>query len=138
MFKDPYCSVDEADTVNTSTDWVSLSSTEKETALKWARLYLDGNYDCSSANESDADFVTARKLANALLARQHVISDLFADVNPDDAVLIEKTIKAGSVDIGKKYQTESRTHDRHSEITAALANYCERVATAFKIRHVVR
>jgi hypothetical protein len=137
MFQDPYCTVIEADEVNTSSEWVALSEDQKLSALKWGRIYLDSKYECVDAVPEET-----LKLANALLGGYHSKSNIFDLSNPGDALITEKSIKAGSVSIGKKFTTGnsnySKTFDLYPDVSAVLSQYCNRKTSGFSIKSVIR
>jgi len=122
-----YCTVAEADGINTSTAWMTLLDSEKQTALDWGRVYLDSNYTCSTA----IDTVTpqdAAKLANALLGDKYANGILF---NHGDFLLTYgqngKTVKAGSVSSSTTYNSNlimQLNSDPFPDVTAAIASLC--------------
>ena len=142
MLLDPYCSVSEADTVNTSDSWIVLLDPAKLDALKWGRLYLDGTYSCV-ANDGTESFTNALKLANALLGQYHCKENLFDVSDLSTQLITEKSVKAGSVSINKKYSSGNSSvlakYDPYPDVTAALKAYCSKAElSGLDFRTVIR
>lgn len=143
MFKDPYCTVEEADLINTSSTWIGLSDPEKDTALIWGRIYLDSKYKCSTNLPADevANATEARKVANALLGEQYALGNMFKTSPTNDATVTEKSVKAGSVSISKKYSQASNVQeiiDPFPQVTAVLAGYCSFTSAGLRNVNVIR
>lgn len=140
MFKEPYCTIEEADEVNLSATWIALYDDEKEVALKWGRVYLDSKYKCSSTLTADqeSDALEAKKLANALLGEQYALGNMFKPSPNIDSALTEKAVKAGSVSISKKYSEGSGTFDPFPQVTDVLSGYCSYSSATFRNVNVVR
>jgi len=122
-----YCTVAEADGINSSTDWLTLNDTEKQTALDWGRVYLDSNYSCSTAIDTTTPQDEA-KLANALLGDKYAQGILF---NHQDHLLTYgqngKTVKAGSVSSSTTYNSSlimQLGSDPFPDVSAAIASLC--------------
>lgn len=142
MFKEPYCTIEEADLVNDFSSWLTLDDETKTDALKWGRVYLDSKYKCSTSLSADdeADAIEARKIANAILGNEYVLGNLFTVVQTDNAVITAKSVKAGSVAISKKYSESSSSVpiDQFPQVTAVLYGYCSLIGSSFRNVNVVR
>ncbi len=143
MFKEPYCTIEEADLVNDFSSWLSLDDDTKTDALKWGRVYLDSKYRCSTSlsTEDEADAIEARKIANAILGNEYVLGNLFKVIPTDNSALTAKAVKAGSVSISKKFSESSSSPpvDQFPQVTAVLSGYCSLIgASSFRNVNVVR
>lgn len=101
---DPYCTVAEAD-VYLALDldnWIALSTAEKEDALFWGRVYIDGMWTCTDENGDAYDDTTAPdalKRANAIAANAHSQGKIYSS----ETEVSEVRVKAGSVESAKKF-----------------------------------
>ena len=129
MLSEPYCSVIEADTVNVSAEWGGLAVNEKLDALKWGRLFLDGTYSCVT-DDGTEEYLNSLKLANALLGQYHAKESLFDVSDLSTQLITEKSVKAGSVNVSKKYSSGNSAtiakYDPYPDVTAALKPYCSK------------
>lgn len=142
MFKEPYCTIAEADLVNDTSTWLSLDDDAKMDALKWGRVYLDSKYRCSTnlTTDEELEAFEAKKIANAILGNEYVLGNLFTVIPTDNAVLTAKSVKAGSVTVSKKYAESSGAPpvDQFPRITSLLYGYCSLINSSFRNVNVIR
>lgn len=138
--KPGYCTVIEADDLLLdNTDWLALDDDTKTTAISWGRVYIDSTYDLSYEPADDQGFIDALKVANALLAVEYTTNSLFVVSPSGDRILVEKSVKAGSVAVQKKYSSSSEALiDLFPQVTAVLFPYCGRKNSTFTMAQVVR
>lgn len=131
MLKEPYCTTIEADTIILTDAWLELPEEEKYLALQWGRVYLDSKYRCRNLYLTEIeDALNAKKVANALLGEQYSLGTLFTVSATNSAQLVEKTVKAGSVSIGKKYDSGTgASTDPCPQATDVLAPYCSFISS---------
>lgn len=120
----PFCTNSEADTLLTnitSTEFDALDEDGKDAALQWARLYMSRVYKFNFDTDNPPDAI---KLANALLAQEHAVSEIFsvAETGLPAKGLTETMVDADGVKTQKKYDaSKSRGWvDPFPEITALL------------------
>lgn len=105
-----FLTVEEADVIlGTNLPWASLSTTTemKQDALEMARIYVEQNYKLNFVESDGVDDKV--KIGNALIANENLISDIFTRQSGLGS-LEEKTVKADSVTVTKKYTNKiSRT-----------------------------
>lgn len=144
MLKDAYVTPTEADEFNSSTAWFDLDEDGKTLALQWGRVYLDGKYACAVVYESDPryeDFSNALKVANARLGDYQAQGKLFIVSDTNDSVITAKSVKAGSVQISKKFATNeygSSQRDAFPDVALILAPYCASSSQSFNQVPVIR
>jgi hypothetical protein len=148
MLNDAYCTVTEANTVNNTDAWNVLLEAEKETALKWGRVYLDSYYICPNITYSNLDpndeddlvIINVIKAANAVLADKYANGELFEASGTAQAKIAEKQVKAGSVSTRTRYAdpTTNATYDPFPDVTSLLSGYCQYKKTGLVIDPVIR
>lgn len=99
-----YISVTDADEWAKSSEWAALTDPQKENALSWGRMYIDGFYTCTPAIDSAAPSDSVQ-IANALLGDYYAQGKLYPNSGSHEADLAGKKIKAGSVEMDKTYAT---------------------------------
>ena len=130
----PYCTLVEADVfLSTSSTWNNASDTEKNSALFWGRIYIDSKYACVDWTTLDTtpSYPEELKYANALLAEAYIDGTLFDVDETGNRVLTSKRVKAGDVEVEKRYQGDrsfsiGNKIDEFPEVTALLAEYCNK------------
>lgn len=129
-YQSGYCNIAFADTVNISTEWIALSDDEKNLAISYGRLYIDKNYTCSDTDWDTSDYSTIPdevQRANAMLAEQYTLNELFPTENVSGPVTREK-VKAGSVESDISYMGSEAQYtkfvDQKPEITLLLSFSC--------------
>jgi len=125
-FSDGYCDVAYATSLlGTSAPWISTTSVNKEDSLQWGRVYIENTYKVP-VNISDTEINDALKNSNAILANEHLKSDLFltARSSAPEKGLIEKTVQATPVKSTKKYDPNisSEWLDPFPQVTAIMAS----------------
>ena len=116
----PYCTVSDANTLLTgSTVWNGASTTQKEQALFWGRVYLDSNYNCTSFEETDIP--DEIEYANALLAEDWIEGTLNRSSTAVSGRVIKKRIKAGSVESETEYLPGATTGSAQEDVTQSHA-----------------
>lgn len=121
---DGYCDVAYADTVNTATAWTGATTTVKENAIGYTRVYFDSIYSCIW--DSDDGVPDVIQTANAVLAEQYVIdSTQFFEVNTKTG-LTGTEGAAGSVKTKKTFDPIHANDfvDKFPFITGLVGEYC--------------
>jgi hypothetical protein len=96
--------------VDGQANWDNASDEEKESALQYARIYIDTTYSCSTVDMvSDVPTVIPDflKTVNSLYANEQLGSDLFLvarNAAPAKG-LASESVKADVVDVKKSYDT---------------------------------
>jgi len=127
----PYCTVAFATSINKSDEWSDASVSDKEMALVYGRLFIDQNYSCESDLWDTDDYLTIPdevQRANAILAEQHVQGVLLPTEDPKSGPIVQKKVKAGSVESETTYQgiysKAGKKIDQKPEVTMILSPYC--------------
>ncbi len=127
-----YCNVSFANAINESDDWSDASTSEKQMAITYGRIFIDKNYTCSDTSEWDtSDYTTIPdevQRANAILAEMHILGTLLTTDPGVSGPITSKKVKAGSVEsettyLGAYSSTPKRI-DQKPEITMLLSPYC--------------
>lgn len=112
-----YATLEEANALLTSTEWVGADDATKQQALDTGTLYIDNDYTCTVADPVDSSLI----LANVLLADMYVQGILFA---PKSGNLKATTVKAGPVTVSETFSNSDQTIDPFAEIKLLLGSVC--------------
>lgn len=118
----PYATVAEADVLNsTDNQWIAATTAQKESALKFARRYMDINYSCVTIDMTAIpDDI---KLANSILAASHLREPLYNKA-PSIENLKSKSTSASGVTVSRTYGAKTTKIDPFVEVTMLLSDYC--------------
>ena len=122
----PYCTTDYANSILglSNGDWLGLNASQKEEALQWGRVYLDGTYSCLPWDETESEVPEAVQTANAYAAGYYLEGLYFLT---EDGSLRGRTrveVAAGSVMSRTDYDAYLSTYgwnDPSPLISAILA-----------------
>lgn len=127
-----YCDLAFANSINKSDEWSDASSSEKQMAITYGRLFIDQTYTCSDTEDWDVtDYTTIPdevQRANAILAEYHILGTLLPLTEQVSGPITQKKVKAGSVESETTYMgayaSKGKTIDQKPEITMLLSPYC--------------
>ena len=127
--KTPYATVSEANAyLKTNDAWSNLSTSEKNNHLINGRYYIDSNYACSEVDETNIS--EEYKYANSLLAEIDLATGLFTVDDTVGSPIVEKRVKAGSVESQTLYAGNRSSSlrlngiDKYPQITSLLSEFC--------------
>lgn len=119
---DPFASVEFADSVCTSDAWAEATEQEKESALQWARVYIEKHYTCYFDLGNAPNTI---KVGNSLLAEKHLAAPIFEtekSATPERG-MVAKVVDADGIRSEKRWDANVSKAwvDPFPEITAILA-----------------
>lgn len=121
-----------------SSNWAQATASQKDNALRWARIYFDDVYDTSLVDPDAPDALV--KQANAIFADAHLQKDLWS-YQSDDYAISSKSVSAGGVSSSKSYDTSRKTkwNDPFPHITALLSGVCDiKKGSATSVTYLMR
>jgi len=120
-----YADIAYANTIHSSTEWLSANTDKKNYALSMGRYYIDTKYTCTEFYDPYPDELLT---SNSILAEQYLLGTLYLTPVVDPAGhLTGKEVKAGSVSSKKTYSETRGANmgaDRFPEVSLLLSPYC--------------
>lgn len=118
-----YVTIAEADTFLSSSEWTSLTTTEKQYAIDLGEMWIDKNFTCTV--EDPVQEVLQR--ANSYLAELQAKGTLFT---PKGGDVESVSVKAGPVTVSEKYENSEQAVDQFDEIKLLInSTTCSTIST---------